>query len=146
MPATFRTLFSICTATALCALAYSGSTDAQTVYRCGNTYGSTPCTGGAAISTQPLVEVHPSHPTSNTAYQQQRREERERDRMERELDKAQSAALPQRDRNNRQQCEAKQRRIQKIDEMARKGGHAQYMERLREERRETRDWMFKAGC
>ena len=147
MPTTFHTLLSLCTATAaLCTLAYGELAHAQTVYRCGNTYSSVPCAGGTTVSTQPLVEVHPHQRTSNAAYQQQRKEDRDKQRLERELNKAQAAVPPTRSKDNRAQCEAKQRRIQKIDEMARKGGDAKYMERLREERQEARDWQFRAGC
>nr|WP_174862823.1 hypothetical protein [Comamonas jiangduensis] len=85
-------------------------------------------------------------PKAPNAYQQQRHEERAWDRMERELDKAQAESPPQRSTNNRRQCEAKQQRIQKIDELARKGGSVQQMERLREERQKARDWQFRAGC
>ena len=92
------------------------------------------------------MEVHPHQRTSNAAYQQQRKEDRDKLRLERELNKAQAAVPPTRSKDNRPQCEAKQRRIQKIDEMARKGGDAKYMERLREERQEARDWQFRAGC
>ena len=67
--------------------------------------------------------------------------------MERELDKAQANAPPQRKSSvDRSQCEARDRRIQKIDQLARRGGTVQQMERLREERQEARDWQFRAGC
>ena len=59
---------------------------------------------------------------------------------------AKAATPPQRNAKHRQQCEAKQQRIQKIDELARKGGSVQQMERLREERQKARDWQFRAGC
>ena len=64
-----------------------------------------------------------------------------------ELDKAQAKAPPQRKAGvDRSQCEARDRRIQKIDQLARRGGTVQQMERLREERQEARDWQFRAGC
>ena len=148
MPSTIHTVVSLCTATAaLCTFAYGELSHAQTVYRCGNTYSSEPCAGGTTtVSTQPLVEVHPHQRTANTAYQKQHQEDREQQRLERELNKAQAAVPPTRSKDNRAQCEAQQRRIQKIDALARKGGNAKYMERLREERQEARDWQFRAGC
>lgn len=151
-----RPLIAGCTALGLCAFAVSFSAHGQAVYRCGSSYSDEPCAGGKAVSTEALVEVHPAAAQSsantqgrkgaNSAYQQQRHEERTWDRTERELDKAQAATPPQRNAKNRQQCEAKQQRIQKIDELARKGGSVQQMERLREERQKARDWQFRAGC
>lgn len=149
-----RPLIAGCTALGLCAFTLSFAAYGQEVYRCGSSYSDAPCAGGKAVSTEPLVEVHPSAAQprrTNTqgprnAYQQQRHEERAWDRMERELDKAQAESPPQRSTTNRRQCEAKQQRIQKIDELARKGGSVQQMERLREERQKARDWQFRAGC
>lgn len=118
------------------------------VYRCGNSYSSAPCTGGKAVSVQPTVEVHTQaqHP-STTQRKQDRKDAREWERTERELDKAQATPAPQRkSQADRQQCQAKQQRIQKIDELARKGGSVKQMERLRDERQAARDWQFRAGC
>jgi hypothetical protein len=134
--------FTLC----MCALLWPWTAHAQEVYRCGNSYSTEPCAGGKAISTQPLVEVHRPAQSRNDSHIQQRNEARERDRTERELDKAEFKSAPQRSTNNRQQCQSKQQRIAKIDDLARKGGNAKRMEQLREERQQARDWMFRAGC
>lgn len=141
-------VFAACATTAYLVMPLSGHAQ---VYRCGNSYSSQPCTGGKAVSVQPMVEVHPqTHLATNapsTQRKQDRREAREWDRTERELDKAQAAPAVQRQSQaDRSQCQAKQQRIQKIDELARKGGSVKHMERLREERQAARDWQFRAGC
>lgn len=129
------------------------STSHAQIYRCGNSYSSEPCAGGKAVSVEPLVEVHPdpaTPPTRRTTRrsgQKEAQEARAWERTERELDKAQAASAPQRQAPaDRSQCQAKQQRIQKIDELARRGGSAKQMERLREERQTARDWQFRAGC
>lgn len=132
---------------------------AQEVYRCGDSYSSAPCHGGRAVSIAPWLEVHADDSSSSatTTRPSQRRhaasrpanEARAWDRTERELDKAQAATAPQRQPRSsadRSQCQAKQQRIQKIDDLARRGGSVQQMERLREERQTARDWQFRAGC
>lgn len=43
-------------------------------------------------------------------------------------------------------CASAEQRIRQLDAMGRRGGSADYMERLREERKETRDWQFRVGC
>ncbi len=139
----------IATAVWLACTAWPLSSLAQ-VFRCGNSYSSTPCADGKPVPVEPIVEVHP--PTQGAAERRATRrhadrEERAWDRMERELDKAQAKAPPQRKSGvDRSQCEARDRRIQKIDQLARRGGTVQQMERLREERQEARDWQFRAGC
>lgn len=127
---------------------------AQEVYRCGDSYSSTPCHGGRAVSIAPWLEAHTD--SSSTQHVQRHRdasrpnrEAQAWERTERELDKAQAATAPQRQprtSTNRSQCQAKQQRIQKIDDLARRGGSVQQMERLREERQTARDWQFRAGC
>lgn len=120
------------------------------VYRCGNSYSSEPCAGGKAVSVESPVEVHPgaaASPTRRAARRTGHQEARAWERTERELDKAQAAPAPQRQAPaERSQCQAKQQRIQKIDELARRGGSVKQMERLREERQAARDWQFRAGC
>lgn len=139
----------IATAVWLACTAWPLSGQAQ-VFRCGNSYSSAPCADGKPVPVEPIVEVHP--PTQAAAerratWRHEDREERAWDRMERELDKAQAKTPPQRKSGgNRSQCEALDRRIQKIDQLARRGGTVQQMERLREERQEARDWQFRAGC
>lgn len=133
----------------LCAFAHPLTAHGQTVYRCGHSYSSTPCAGGTSISTEPAVTGH-AQPTLTApqqhALRKQRQKEREWKRTERELDKAQAASPPQRKSSNQAACQSKARRIQKIDELARRGGSAKKMEQLREERRDARDWQFSAGC
>ena len=133
----------------LCTIAHPLTAHGQTVYRCGNSYSSTPCAGGKSVTTEPVVTIHPQ-PALTTPHQRalrkQRQNEREWERTERELDKAQAASPPQRKSSNQAACQSKTRRIQKIDELARRGGSVQKMEQLREERRNARDWQFSAGC
>ena len=117
---------------------------AQPVYRCGNTYSSTPCAGSHAL---PLAAAGPQHSTRHTPQHGEQREAREWERTERELDKAEAKIAPQRAQGkDRAACQAANRRIQKIDELARKGGSVQKMERLREDRQAARDRQFSAGC
>lgn len=128
------------------------------IYRCGNSYSQAPCsqqegiartfneaphTGTAAISTDAKPRQYSSrknhHPGQHAA--------RDWDRTERELDKAEAKPQAQRSSAKDQAaCDAASRRIQKIDELARRGGSAQKMERLREERQSARDRQFNAGC
>ena len=58
---------------------------------------------------------------------------------------ADTSQLAQR-RRARPDCAQAEQRIKRLDDMARRGGSAQYMERIRAERKETRDWQFRAGC
>ena len=127
-------------------------------YRCGNIYSSAPCTGGQAVEVEPAVNMYPSTTGNATSgmlpasshqknYRQEDKETREWQRAERELDKAQAAPPPQRQgRANTAKCEAAKQRIKKIDELARRGGSVKLMERLREDRQNTRDWQFRSGC
>lgn len=114
------------------------------VFRCGNTYTSEPCTGGKAVVLEPLTSI-PAHSPSHRAAQ--RHEDASWQRTERELDRAEAKAPPHRDKaSNQAACQASQRRVKKIDELARQGGTAKKMERLRQERQDARDWQFSAGC
>lgn len=148
LPLLLRTAATICVAGSLLS---PWPSHAQQVYRCGNHYSQTPCPGGQAVAVQPsaTVEVAPA-PQPATRRRSQRKQDseaREWERTERELDKAQTSATPPRSaKADATQCRAKQQRIQKIDDLARKGGSIQKMERLREERQAARDWQFRAGC
>lgn len=46
----------------------------------------------------------------------------------------------------RPDCAQADRRIRKLDEMGRRGGSSGFMDRIREERKDLRDWQFRAGC
>lgn len=127
-------------------------------YRCGNSYSNAACADGKAVEVEPAIEVHPSASDSTASstlptrsqrkyYRQEDKEAREWERTERELDKAQATPPPQRQaRPDTTKCEAANQRIKKIDELARRGGSAKLMERLREDRQNTRDWQFRSGC
>lgn len=134
----------------LCCGLITPSSHAQ-VYRCGNSYSTTPCKGAQEVDIAP--PVHASAMTAQITGNQQRtirqarKEAHDWDRTERELDKAQAAEKPTRQSGkNSAECAATGRRIQKIDELARKGGSAQKMEKLREDRQATRDKQFRMGC
>ena len=118
------------------------------VYRCGNTYSHTPsCTDGKDAVLHTGSDSSHAHQQARKAHSQAQQEARDWDRTERELDKAEAQApLKRGNRKNTGACEAASRRIQKIDELARRGGPAQKMERLREERQRARDRQFNAGC
>jgi len=128
------------------------------VYRCGNSYSSAPCTGGKTVEVEPAVAAHPSEKDSaasttlapraqRKSRRQEDKEAREWERTERELDKAQTTPPPQRqNRPDAAKCAAANQRIKKIDELARRGGSVKQMERLREDRQNTRDWQFRSGC
>ena len=134
----------------LCFLWAAPDSHAQ-VYRCGNSYSTTPCAGGQEVEIKPAVQA-PTVTAQITSNQQrtnrqERKEERDWERTERELDKAEAAEKPMRQQGkNSAACAAASRRIQKIDELARKGGSAQKMEKLREDRQATRDKQFRMGC
>lgn len=127
-------------------------------HRCGNSYSNAPCADGKAVQVEPAIEVHPSATDSTPSstlptrsqrknYRQEDKEAREWERTERELDKAQATPPPQRQaRPDTAKCEAANQRIKKIDELARRGGSVKLMERLREDRQNTRDWQFRSGC
>ncbi len=149
-----RPLIAGCTALGLCAFTLSFAAYGQEVYRCGSSYSDAPCAGGKAVSTEPLVEVHPSatQPRRTNAQAPATHTSSSATKNAHGIawnanwTKPRPNRRPSADTNNRRQCEAKQQRIQKIDELARKGGSVQQMERLREERQKARDWQFRAGC
>lgn len=58
---------------------------------------------------------------------------------------ADTSQLAQRQRA-RPDCAQSEQRIRQLDEMGRQGGSASFMERLRRERKELRDWQFRVGC
>ncbi|MGN1055165.1 MAG: hypothetical protein ACI4QS_00460 [Comamonas sp.] len=112
------------------------------VFRCGNSYSPTPCADSH------VVELAPAAPNPSSHHRQQaRKDAQDWDRTQRELHKAETA-LPAARRQNTQraECTAAERRIQKIDELAAKGGSAPKMEKLRQDRKATRDKQFRMGC
>lgn len=58
---------------------------------------------------------------------------------------ADTSASAQRKRA-RPDCAQAEQRIKKLDEMGRRGGSSSFMDRIRTERKELRDWQFNAGC
>lgn len=58
---------------------------------------------------------------------------------------ADTSQLAQRQRA-RPDCAQSEQRIRQLDDMGRQGGTASFMERLRRERKELRDWQFRVGC
>ena len=59
---------------------------------------------------------------------------------------AAATAVQPKSRNTDSWCEQAEQRIRKVDAMARQGGKAKYMERLRAERQALRDRQFREGC
>ena len=79
--------------------------------------------------------------------QHSKQEAAQRKRTQQALDKAEATPTPQRSNQAAQKdCEAAERRINKIDALARRGGSAKKMEQLREDRKATRDKQFRLGC
>lgn len=91
-------------------------------------------------------------PATWTWEQQRKYAEREWLRAQRETSSpasithhADTSAAAQRERE-KPACAQADQRIRQLDEMARRGGTVRYMERVRKERKEARDWQFRAGC
>lgn len=59
--------------------------------------------------------------------------------------RADTSASAQRKRA-RPDCAQAAQRIKKLDEMGRRGGSSSFMDRIRTERKDLRDWQFSAGC
>lgn len=109
------------------------------IYRCGNTYSETPCANAQRLHATPLSgkEDDPASSARRTQQHEKKRAKEKEHTMR---------ALRQASANGADNCQALERRIDKIDQLARRGGSVTKMEQLRADRQATRDKQFRLGC
>lgn len=128
-------------------LGHISQAQAQKIYRCGTSYSDTPCLGAKVVPIEDVPLTGHAATRPKPSLQHSKQEAAQRKRTEQALDKAENSPTPKRSNPSVQtDCEAAERRINKIDALARRGGSAKKMEQLREDRKATRDKQFRWGC